>query len=82
MSGKKTTPARRARARAGVPDLADLISGVLKHPDTPVELHTHIGDWVISYGNAKIDEPERIRRALDEYNAIEARAAKQRKGAK
>jgi hypothetical protein len=48
-------------------DLAELISAVLQHPDIPTDLHTHIGDWIASYGNALVHEPQRIRRALAEF---------------
>jgi hypothetical protein len=41
----------------------------LKHPDIPTDLHNHIGDWITSYGNPRVDEPERIRRALAEFGA-------------
>lgn len=46
-----------------------VVRGCLKPvPDIPVDLHESIGDWIISYGNPDVHEPERIRRALADYD--------------
>jgi hypothetical protein len=60
-------PRQASRQVGQRPDLAELLSAVMKHPDIPTDLHTHIGDWITSYGNPQVDEPERIRRALAEW---------------
>jgi hypothetical protein len=61
---KNNTPTEGGRR---APNLAELLSAVLRHPDLPVEIHTDIGDWINSYGCPQIEEPERIRRALADY---------------
>ena len=82
MSQKNTTPARGARAGGGAetPDLAELLSAVLRHPDIPAELHTDLGDWIVSYGNPQVDEPGRIRRALAEWADEKQTAGRGAKG--
>jgi hypothetical protein len=63
-------PTARASAPQDKPeaDLAEMISAVMRHPAIPADLHNHIGDWITSYGEPQAHEPERIRRALAEFD--------------
>ncbi len=54
----------KAATGANHGDLAELLSAVMRHADTPADLHTHIGDWLVSQPQERVDSPAYIRRAL------------------
>jgi hypothetical protein len=69
---KSSTPGgARGRAATGANhgDLAELLAAVMRHADTPADLHTHIGDWLVSQPQPRIDSPDYIRRALGNADA-------------
>ena len=64
--GIKTQKGRATTTTTGTQhgDLAELLSAVLRHPDMPTDLHTYIGDWLVSQPQERIDSPDYIRCAL------------------
>ena len=69
MSNSKKTTTKggtqgKTKTGTGHADLAELLSAVLRHPDMPADLHTYIGDWLVSQPQESIDSPEYIRLAL------------------
>ena len=65
--GIKTTKGRATKTTSATQhgDLAELLSAVMRHPNIPADLHTYIGDWLVSGQDERIDSPDYIRRSLD-----------------
>ena len=65
--GSKTTKGRATKTASTTQhaDLAELLSAAMRHPDMPADLHTYIGDWLVSQPQERIDSPEYIRLALE-----------------